>query len=402
MSKSGETLMDKIKVLLVLRDADGGMKKHVETVIKGLAKDVFYPVLACPENIRKIPNTKIYHIELGDKKSIPVILKTILKIAKIIRLEGIQLVHAHGIACCVASALASLLAGRPAVITTIHNFPENKTPGLYRRLCFWLAKNLIKTNRKIICVSQKLRDFLSVSWNIDPEKIALIHNGIDTSEILRLSKCKTATDDIPAKARPFILNISRLIPQKGVDTFIQAAKIVINHFSNSNNPGHLPLFLVAGDGPQREKLYSLAQKLEMRDNLLFLGFKKNIYSWINAADVVVLCSRSEGLGISLLESLCLKTPVIGSAVGGIPEIIVPNKTGILVPPDDCEALADAILFMLNNPQKAKAMAEDGYAIIMKKFSNEEMVARLEQVYLEVMKQKWLLSDLQLSSLENRI
>jgi glycosyltransferase involved in cell wall biosynthesis len=127
------------------------------------------------------------------------------------------------------------------------------------------------------------------------------------------------------------------------------------------------------------ELKKMARELGIEKNVQFLGFRKDIYNLIGLADMVVLSSRSEGLGISILEALALKKPVIASNVGGIPEIITHGKTGLLVPPDDPEALAGAMLYLIKNPEEGKKMGLDGYKILTDKYSAEIMLKELQDL-----------------------
>jgi glycosyltransferase involved in cell wall biosynthesis len=391
--------MSKIKILEVVRDAEGGMKKHVETLLLGLNKDRFDVILACSRGQFNRSDLKdniynMYEISLGDRQSPWMLLKSLLELIRIIKKEKVNIIHAHGMACAVMGTVAGILAATPVIITTIHNFPAIKGTSIKQHLSNLLSGFLLKFNRRVIVVSRNLGDFISTLWNIPLNRVQVIYNGVDVEEIQKGSdRSPVAVSEFHNSAATsflIILNIARLIPSKGVDVFLKAAAILIGNNSGEGistdesrgNPPVLsdkPLFFIAGDGPQMPELKKMARELGIEKNVQFLGFRKDIYNLIGLADMVVLSSRSEGLGISILEALALKKPVIASNVGGIPEIITHGKTGLLVPPDDPEALAGAMLYLIKNPEEGKKMGLDGYKILTDKYSAEIMLKELQDL-----------------------
>ncbi|MDI3481726.1 MAG: hypothetical protein PWQ97_1381 [Tepidanaerobacteraceae bacterium] len=411
--------MGTIKILEFVRDAEGGMKKHVEAILTGLDKNVFDVILACPKgqfdkNIFKNKVRNIYEISVGDKRNPLSMFVSLLNLIQIIKKEKIDIIHCHGILCCILGTFASILSGHGLTVTTLHNFPAARKTALKQHLCIFLAGFCIKFNRRIIAVSSNLKHHVSKLWRISEDKIQVIYNGIDVKEISSSLKeseytsnelqypimhgllsgtektdyaknCRSALKQI------IILNISRLIFSKGVDVFLKASALLLQVTASkgyepgqtSSNPFFLPLFLIAGDGPEKPKLKKIAHQLGIEKNLKFLPFRRDIYKLIDRSDMVVLSSRSEGLGISILEALALSKPVIASNVGGIPEIVAHGSTGLLVPPDDPEALARAMLYFINHPTEAKLMAEKGRQMVYEKFTSEKMINNLQQLFLSI-------------------
>ncbi|HHW03049.1 MAG TPA: glycosyltransferase family 4 protein [Thermoanaerobacterales bacterium] len=393
--------MSKIKILEIVRDAEGGMKKHVKNLLD-LDKNKFDIVLACSRGQFDRSDLKgtilnLYEISVGDRQSPWALIKSLVVLVRIIKKEKIDIIHAHGMACAITGTIAGIFSVKPAIITTVHNFPAIQGTGIKQRLSNLLSGFFLRFNRRVVAVSRNLGDFISSIWNIQWDRIRVIYNGIDVEEIHRsVEKCSAAFCEFhdPGIAPVTILNIARLIPAKGVDVFLRAAAIVMEKAYNEgtsdkkckkNLPAAScsPLFLVAGDGPQMHELKNLACILGIEKNVRFLGFRTDIYDLIHLADMVVLSSRSEGLGISILEALALKKPVIASRVGGIPEIIIHGKTGLLVPPDDPEALAGAMIHLIQNPEEGKKMAFEGYKNLTGKYSKKFMLKEIENLYLDV-------------------
>lgn len=177
--------MPKIKLLELVRDAEGGMKRHVEYLIQGLDKDKFDVILALSADN---PNTwnfeksiKVFNVKLGDRYNPLVISKSFVKLVQILKNEHVEIIHAHGIAGAIIGTAASIAAGTPIILTTVHNFPK-------KDLMSHIAGYFLRYNHKIITVSQRMAEVLSKSWGIPLEKIEVIHNGIDPNPIAKYAR----------------------------------------------------------------------------------------------------------------------------------------------------------------------------------------------------------------------
>src|SRR3989338_7498561 len=126
-------------------------------------------------------------------------------------------------------------------------------------------------------------------------------------------------------------------------------------------------WLLVGDGPARDRLRSLAEELGLPGQVMFAGMRDDVASVLPMMDIFVCPSLYEGFGIAIVEAMAAGRPVVASAVGGIPEIVVHEDTGLLVPPGDAAALADALATLLNHPEQARAMGARGLARAREKF-----------------------------------
>ncbi len=181
---------------------------------------------------------------------------------------------------------------------------------------------------------------------------------------------------------PRILFTGRLIQRKGVEYLLRAAPRVL---------AALPAkFIITGDGDQRAALERLCDELALRDHVEFLGFVSNErlneeYAqcdlWVNPS-VVDDRGDTEGLGVGAIEAYAHGKPVVCSAVGGIPDAVVHEVTGLLVPQKDPARLAEAILALLRDPQRAQRMAAAGMEFARERFCWSRITERLEQIYLQ--------------------
>ena len=175
--------------------------------------------------------------------------------------------------------------------------------------------------------------------------------------------------------RPLILFVGRLIEEKGLSYLIKAMPRLLEAKPEA-------ALLVVGDGPQREEASELAANLGMASRVQFLGAvpNKSIAPYFWMADAVAVPSLWEGLGVVLLESAAAGVPAVASAVGGIPDIIEHEKSGLLVPPGDSDALADALVRLTSNPKVSKQLGEAAKSFVKQNFSWDVVARKFDCLY----------------------
>jgi glycosyltransferase involved in cell wall biosynthesis len=143
-------------------------------------------------------------------------------------------------------------------------------------------------------------------------------------------------------------------------------------------------FLLAGEGELMGSLQTLAKELGIGERTFFLGRCAEVSHLLRISDVCVLSSKAEGFSNSILEYMAAGKPVVATAVGGAPEVIIEGETGYIVPPDDERAMADRIISLLNDPKRASAMGLKGRAIVEQKFSCDAQLKRTEALYEQLL------------------
>lgn len=287
-----------------------------------------------------------------------------------------HLVHTHDYKSNLAAGMAARWADVPRVATVHLHTRDTLSLRVYRLLD--LA--VLRFFPRIIVVSSYLRQEL-VGAGLPEQRIVTIHNAVDVEALV-----KGATPDEAAVRRrrlgiqpnqPVVTLIGRLSPQKGLDTFLESAGQVSQTFPDTR-------FLIIGEGPLREELQRKAAILGLSERVYFLGYQAEVLPLIALSDVISMPSTAEGLPFVLLESLALARPIVATRVGGIPEIVVDGETGLLVPPHDPAALADAVLRLLSNPAEAARLGEQGRWRVQREFSLTEMAWRTAEVYRQVL------------------
>ncbi len=226
---------------------------------------------------------------------------------------------------------------------------------------------------RVVLVSKAQREKIFNGWNTN--RVHILHNAIDTDNPVRQSTERLAviTQLGINENSECTVAVGRLSPEKGFDVLIEAfSKIVRNRKS-----AHL---IIVGDGQERDNLNHLVNRYSLANRVHFTGYSETPGDYMMRADIVVLPSRSEGIPNVALEAMALKKPVIATRVGGTPEVITHNQEGILIPSENPEALAKAVIDLLENPRDAEKLAAKGFRRIQTFFSPEQRVAHVLNMY----------------------
>ena len=241
-------------------------------------------------------------------------------------------------------------------------------------------------------LSAKLFNFMSdfIITNSHYEKCRLLKNGLLVSKVsvvhnsmyLSILKKKEPSDvfekdNIELNNGPIVGITSRLITRKGHIYFLKAIPQIIKYFNKTK-------FIVVGGGILKEKLEIFTEKIGIKNKVSFVGFRGDLEKIYPFLDILVVPSLYEPLGNVSLEAMAFDKPVVASNTGGIPEVVKDGVTGILVPPKDYKKIAEAVIFLLKNPDVARRMGEAGRKRVKEYFNIERVGNELEEVYKNVM------------------
>jgi glycosyltransferase involved in cell wall biosynthesis len=168
--------------------------------------------------------------------------------------------------------------------------------------------------------------------------------------------------------------VANLRPEKGHDTLLAAAPRILARYPDAS-------FTFVGAGPKREALETLTRALGITDRVRFVGESRDPAPILAGHDLFVLPSRSEAFPNALIEAMATALPVVATDVGGIPEVVRPGVNGLLVQPDDIDALSDAVLALMDDPAAAAALGRTARADVERHYTIDRMVERFEQLYL---------------------
>lgn len=293
----------------------------------------------------------------------------VFRLARLLKQKKIDLIHTHNPAPWLYGAIAARIAGVKVVVHTEHsNLFSNQ-----KRLML-AEKFLSKITDIIISDSEKVTQHLIDKQRISPQKIRTILNGIDIEKFQKEINIKNKKRELGIKEGGLVIGIvARLEPIKDHLTLLDA-------FNRISKKIPEVVLVVVGDGSLRESLKNRIEKLKIGDKVYFLGVRNDISEIIRIFDIFVLSSLSEGLSLSLLEAMAVGLPVVATDVGGNPEVIVDGITGLLVPPNDPESMAKAIIEILSNEKLSREMGLAGRKKIEEKFSLERMTLEYIDIY----------------------
>lgn len=296
----------------------------------------------------------------------------------LMRGQRYDIVHTHNSKAGFIGRLAAKISGVAIIVHTIHGFAFHEYENPPRRKLFiCLEKFAGRFTDKLITISEPLKQWGQELGIGKPERYVTVYSGIELDKF-------QVNINIKEKKRQFGINpedkvigvVSKLWEGKGHKCILQAAQRVIIEVPNVK-------FMFVGEGYLRGELEKLTHQLGLRDYVIFTGFRTDIPEVTAIFDIAVLASFFEGLGRVLLEAMVLGKPVIASEVGGIVDVVDDGKTGILVPPNDSNALAGAIVRLLSDDGLRKKMGKAGKEKIDAKFSAQTMVSQIEKVYEEL-------------------
>jgi len=301
--------------------------------------------------------------------------RVFFRLISIFRKEEPTTVHVNSSKAGGLGALAARIALVPQIIYTAHGWPHKEPRPLLVRFIIWLLSWLtILLSTSVIVVSKD--DYLRAPVIFFRKKVHLVRNGVEHFPLLSRddARAKVLSKDSSLNVQnQWILCLGELHKNKGFDVLIRAfAKVTQDHPTT-----HL---VILGGGEENQHLRTLATELRVDSRVHLLGFIDAGRSLLNAGDFFVFPSRKEGLPFALLEAGMAGLPVIASNVGGLPEVIEHEKTGLLVPPENSAALADAIDTLLSNKERAKQYGIALKAHVEKEFSKERMVRETFALY----------------------
>ena len=334
--------------------------KHGIKCIVGCKKDSAFEKWCIEKQIPFYP--------LGFKNQFDVV--TSLKIKSICEKEKIDFVHMHSSHSHAVGVWASVLG--------------NKTPNiLSRRVDFPIKNNPIsrfKYNHpsilKTICVSDAIKTIMQKDVK-HPEKCITIHSGIDLSRFENYEHNNLLKEEFNLDPKTIVVgNISAIAPHKDYPTFIKTAKKILE----TNDNFH---FFIIGDGPSRSEIETEINRLKLNHKITLTGFRTDIPKLINALDIFLITSETEGLGTTILDAAANKIPVVATRGGGIPEFIEHNKTGLLSNIYDSDSLAENVLNLSENEGLQQSLTENAHNKLIEQFTKERTAQQTFKIYEQI-------------------
>jgi glycosyltransferase involved in cell wall biosynthesis len=261
---------------------------------------------------------------------------------------------------------ARLVRRRPLIVRMRHH-------GIYPRRGF--GYRFIAD--AIVTVTHAMEDYMSRSLGVDPGRVFTVPSGVDMGRFSPREPSREETERLGVVAGgKVVVTVADFAGRKGYPTLVRAAAKVLSEMPDA-------VFVLVGGGSERRGVEELVREMGCERSFRFPGYIEDIPGVLSTARLFVLPSIHEGTPAALVEAMAMKKPVVASRVGGIPEVIVDGVTGVLVEPGDSDALARAIISLLNEPEKAKAMGERARQAVEEKYSFGRMLDRMLRLYRDL-------------------
>ncbi len=290
-----------------------------------------------------------------------------------IKANNIEIVHTHILRPDLLGGLAARLARRPLLFSTKHNmaYVRGQKGWLFRNLFYWPAMYLPD---QVITVTDLLRREVVSRLNLASDRVITIHNGISIEDFYRPASRDPVRQSLGIASEEFVVSyVGRLVEGKGLEDLLQAATQVLAKHQRSR-------FLFVGQGALGVSLKRLAEKLNIVSEVMFTGFRDDIPQILAGSDVLVLPSLSEGLPLCLLEGMAAGKAIVATQVGGIVELLESSVTGLTVPAQHPQALAEAIISLLENQNEREEMGRRAREYVGRHNGISHMVSAYDSTY----------------------
>jgi glycosyltransferase involved in cell wall biosynthesis len=352
----------------------GGLQQVVVNLCRNIDRHRFHVTVLCLRSLGPLAK----EIERLGIKVILLPQKTrgtdyfsFLKVAKILRQEGTQVIHSHNTQPLVDGTLGAILSGGwQRIIHTDHarQFPDK----LRYMLAEWCCSHFVY---RMFGVSEQTTVNLRKFERISVKKLKTIENGIDRGlfEVCIDVKAKRTELGL-SHSGPVIGVVTRLEKVKGLSYLLHAMPRILTMYPSVT-------LLVVGEGAERRALENESAELGIQSNVVFIGCRFDIPEILQVLDVYLLPSLSEGLPMGVLEAMAAGCPVIATDVGGVPSVVADRESGLLVAPRNTRKIADAVIQLLADEQLRKQFSQRGFQKFESKFSAAFMTKRYENHYL---------------------
>lgn len=362
----------------------GGAENFVYTFLESLDNARFEKYIVCPAGGYYTEKFSLLtkKVLLVDPRRSFMNLGIILRVAKFIKENKIDIIHTMLYTSDFCGIVARRFSGRPCILNTINGFNfmvlEKGSLRLKRRIASFVYRFIYRYSDRLIAVSEAVRQDLIDRNGIkaDPKKIkTVLAAGINASHTSSGGDIKDFRINSSGDKKLIVSAIGTLNEVKDYDNILEALSLVLTKYSD------VKLF-IAGDGPDKERLEKRMSDLGLNANVYFLGNleDKRKNDLLSITDIFIIGSISEGCPTSLLEAMCFEKPIVATKVGGIPEIIKHDESGLLVPARDPVRLADAILDLVKDEEKRMRFGKKAKQIFQERFTQRHMLETYESIY----------------------
>jgi len=352
----------------------GGGQRSLDLLLENLNLQKYRPVLLCGQGGDFLESVRRRGISAEIRDFPPLrnlnvlrTLKAFFAFKKLIRNQNINLIHCDSPRW---TFYLGIIAKTFKIPLIYHVRVSEKESDIYEKILFGLSSKIIAVSRHAKKRFQNFENFQN--------KVEVVYNALG-DEIFQQRIDRDIRKELGIKDKVFIGMIGQMIALKGQEYFLQAVAEVIRHCQNVH-------FIIMGSDHKnyRQKLEMLIIKLSLEKYVTLMDFQPRATEVMGTLDVLVNASTLEGFSRVIIEAMALKKAVIATEVGGNTEAVEDNITGVLIPPENSEKLAEAMMTLIGDENKRKRMGDAGFAKVQKEFMIQDQVCAIEKIYEELL------------------
>lgn len=374
--------MDTINVLHIIQNSKiGGVQLQLLNLVRTYDRELIRPAVCCLSHRKEVGALMEQHgidfVALNLRKHYRFSPRTIMALYRLMKARNIHVVRAHKYSSSLYGRIAAWLAHVPVVITSVHG-NYRKDLRSERRIA---NKLLAGITDRIIAMSESIRQDILKYDNIDPAKVLVLRNGVDTDLFRPMGAAGGIREELALKDNETVIGfVGRLVPAKGLQYFIGAFESVKTEI------GQVKL-LIVGDGQLMGPLKMMAHDKGLSNDIMFLGERTDIPQLLGVMDIFVMPSIAEGLPNALLEAMAAARPVLVTCAGGMGEIIQDGVNGLVVPVGDTAALSGGLRKLMEDRSFAQALGAAARQCIENSYSIRATARAWEDLYVSLLREK---------------
>ncbi len=374
---------DVLRIVHLIDAQGGGALTHVLTFAGEASRDCKADVTVVfflPGPVEKAARDSGVKTVVIRKRG-PLGMAFVLKLSRYLRENRVDILHTHTINSNFYGRLAGALSGVP-VVTTVHSYMIDELSGLNANtrkamMLFRIDKLMAPLTKRFIAVSPGIRGRL-LENGVEPGKISVVTHGIEMPRLDVKDDIAKLRGALGLKGSSFVVAIAgRLVELKSHNIFLKAAAIL------AGEPGRDIEFLIVGDGPLMEKLKAMSRSLGIEERVRFTGWRTDMENIYPAIDALALCSSTESQGLVLVEAMAYRKAVVATDVNEVGKTVINEKTGLLIPPGDADALAEGIKRLMDDRSLRERLGEEGRVFAEENFSVKKMAENIIKAYRDV-------------------
>lgn len=308
-------------------------------------------------------------------------LATVLRLRRLMRRVRPDIVHTHTAKAGAVGRTAAKLSGVPVIVHTFHGHVFHSYFGPAKTKFFlFIERRLARMSDAIVAVSEKQREEMA-GYGVAPiEKIHVIPLGFDLAPFERPAAGVFRKELGLGAGEKLVGIVARITAVKNHELFLDAAALVKERVPAAR-------FVIVGDGELRSRIEQRARDLDLEDSVILTGWRSDLPEIYADLDVLALTSLNEGTPVSVIEAMASGCPVVSTRVGGVPDLVDEDVTGLMAGSGDARGLAEAIARLLTEPDLARRIADSARTFALERFRVERLVADVQKLYEELLRAK---------------